>query len=73
VNWVKSSHCQTSECLEWRTSSYSMNHGDCVEVAPAALVRDSQLGDGSPVLRFTPHAWGQFTTKIKGEGNDLEW
>jgi len=56
----------------WRKSSYSTFDGNCVEVAPEALVRDSRLGDDSAVLRFTPHAWGRFITKIKGEGNVRE-
>lgn len=40
----------------WRKSSYSSNQGACVEVADLATggqaVRDSKLGDASPVLRF---------------------
>lgn len=69
--WRTSSYSAGTDCVEWRVSSYSKS-GNCVQVASDALVRDSRLGDGSPVLRFTPHAWGQFITKIKGEGNDLE-
>lgn len=72
--WVKSSYSQSTDCLQWRTSSYSMSNGDCVETAPAvlpgALVRDSRLGDGSPVLEFTSSAWKAFTTGLKKEKED---
>lgn len=39
----------------WRKSSRSKSVNDCVEVAPAAAgwaVRDSKLGEASPVLFF---------------------
>jgi len=74
VEWRTSSYSAggncNSSCLEWRTSSHSIGNGQCVAVVPDALVRDSRLGDSSPVLRFTPQAWGKFITKVKGEGND---
>lgn len=41
----------------WRKSSYSGTNGDCVELANLGDgiigVRDSKLGDNSPVLSFT--------------------
>lgn len=65
--WRKSSYSMNhGNCLEWRTSSYSLR-SDCVELAPGILVRDSRLGDSGPVLRFTPAAWGKFITGIKEE------
>ena len=43
--------------LHWRTSSFTDN-GTCVEVADlpdgGRLVRDTKLGDASPVLRTQP-------------------
>jgi hypothetical protein len=41
-----------------------MSNGDCVEVAPAAQVRDSKLGDASPILTFTPGRWMNFIRNI---------
>ncbi|MGH9210922.1 MAG: DUF397 domain-containing protein [Acidimicrobiales bacterium] len=41
----------------WRRSSFSGDSGACFEFAPSTLgvaVRDSKLGDASPVLHFTP-------------------
>jgi hypothetical protein len=41
----------------WRKSSYSGDQGQCVELADLGDgtigVRDSKLGDDSPILRFT--------------------
>lgn len=51
---------------DWRKSSYSSNGGQsCVEArrrpaggtGPAVQVRDSTLGDASPVLTVTPRAF----------------
>lgn len=53
----------------WRKSSRSNGGGSaCVEVAtiPAATgVRDSKLGDVSPVLPFTSATWSSFLTQVK--------
>jgi Domain of unknown function (DUF397) len=49
----------------WRKSSYSGGSGTCVEVAdlPAGrAVRDSKLGDHSPVLAVPT---GQFTALLE--------
>jgi hypothetical protein len=50
----------------WRTSSYSTNEGDCVEVAPVpgrVLVRDSK-DPGGPTLAFSIPAWRAFLTTL---------
>ncbi|MGH3345084.1 MAG: DUF397 domain-containing protein [Carbonactinosporaceae bacterium] len=60
----------------WRTSSFSGNQGNCVEVAvparpdrPVAL-RDSKDPHGA-VLACTPAAWRSFTAAIRRGGYDL--
>ncbi|ALO11193.1 hypothetical protein AQF52_5599 [Streptomyces venezuelae] len=70
LSWFKSSYSgsEGGACLEvaydWRKSSYSGDEGGaCVEVAahPAAVhVRDSKLGETSPVFTVSPDAWGAF-------------
>jgi hypothetical protein len=60
---------------EWRTSSYS-NNGTCVEVADlpdgGRLVRDTKLGEASPVLRYTAAEWRAFIAGVKaGKFDDL--
>lgn len=50
MDWNKSSRCRTDTPL-------------CVEVCiteDAVLVRDSKLGDASPVLTFTHDEWRAF-------------
>ncbi|MFJ9433205.1 DUF397 domain-containing protein [Streptomyces sp. NPDC101490] len=69
-DWRKSSYSgdEGGACLEvaydWCKSSYSGSEGgDCVEVAahPAAVhVRDSKLGESSPVFTVSPGAWDAF-------------
>ncbi|MGI8309647.1 DUF397 domain-containing protein [Saccharopolyspora hattusasensis] len=53
----------------WRKSSRSGNTGGaCVEVARvvnAAGVRDSKLGDASPILPFPLGAWTAFLSDVK--------
>jgi hypothetical protein len=52
----------------WRKSSYSVNGGNCAEVAVldrAVAVRDSALGGGSPVLKVTPKAWGRLLGALR--------
>ncbi len=52
----------------WFTSSYSSGSAECVEVAflPGhRLVRDSKLGDASPVLAVSPAEWSAFTSVVK--------
>jgi len=58
----------------WFTSSYSAGDAQCVEVAflPGhQLVRDSKLGDASPVLAVTPTVWSAFTTATKAGRFDI--
>jgi hypothetical protein len=54
--------------LRWRTSSFTDN-GTCVEVADlpdgARLVRDTKLGEASPVLRYTAAEWQAFIAGVK--------
>jgi hypothetical protein len=52
----------------WRTSSYSNNGGECVEVASANSVisiRDTTDRAGA-VLAFGPGAWQRFAAALKG-------
>jgi hypothetical protein len=52
----------------WRTSSYSGQNGDCVEVAGnltgVVAVRDSK-DRGGPVLVVGPDEWRVFTDGVK--------
>jgi Domain of unknown function (DUF397) len=51
----------------WRTSSYSNNGGNCVEIAAAAGVvgvRDTKDRVGA-TLTFGPRAWQRFTARLK--------
>lgn len=58
----------------WFTSSYSAAQAQCVEVAflPGhRLVRDSKLGEASPVLTVTPTDWSAFTAVVKAGRLDI--
>jgi hypothetical protein len=51
----------------WRTSTHSRAHQNCVEAAAGhALVaaRDSQ-DPGGPAIEVSPRAWTEFTTHVK--------
>jgi hypothetical protein len=58
----------TDKNIRWRTSSYS-NDVSCVEVADlpdgGRLVRDTKLGEDSPVLRYTAVEWAAFVAGVK--------
>jgi hypothetical protein len=52
----------------WTKSTYSGNNNGCVEVARLdgqVFVRDSKLGEGSPILAFTPHEWACFVAGVR--------
>ena len=52
----------------WTKSSFSGNNNGCVEVAclgDKVFVRDSKLGEGSPVLAFSPHEWSCFVAGVR--------
>jgi hypothetical protein len=60
--------------MKWRKSSYSSDDGNCVEVADRAggrAVRDSKLGDASPVLRFSAPQWSALLAKIRAGELDI--
>jgi hypothetical protein len=56
------------EHLTWRTSSYSSDFGNCVEVGELGdsgrAVRDSKDPAG-PALTVTPAGWAAFTTGVR--------
>jgi hypothetical protein len=62
--------------LNWRKASFSGQNGSCVELADAGdgivAVRDSKLGDASPILRFTRAEVAAWLAGAKaGEFDDL--
>lgn len=71
IRWRRSSYCTASECVEaasWRKSTHSGYNGNCVEAGhgPCVVgVRDSQLGDRSPVLEFSAGTWAAFVAALK--------
>jgi hypothetical protein len=59
----------------WRKSSFSGDQGACVEFAPSTAgvaIRDSKLGETSPILHFTPTEMKAMLDGAKaGEFDDL--
>jgi hypothetical protein len=54
--------------LTWRKSSYSQGQNNCVETTtrPGTVhLRDSTLGDTSPILTATHAAWTAFITALQ--------
>lgn len=52
----------------WRKSSYSCDSANCVEVAAVdgrVLVRDSKLGNDSPVLTYSTAGWDHLITVLR--------
>jgi uncharacterized protein DUF397 len=59
----------------WRKSSRSAQAGNCVEVATdvmdTALIRDSKLGDSSPIVVLSRKAFASFIGNLKSGRFDL--
>ena len=59
----------------WQKSSFCNGASSCVEVAVLAdggvALRDSKLGDNSPILRFTSGEWAAFTAGARDGEFDL--
>lgn len=85
TTWTRAAACPSGDCVqvkgEWHKSSASGTTA-CVEVAEGrvlknaddldhVLVRDSKLGDKSPVLHFTPAEWRAFIAGVKAGEFDL--
>ncbi|WP_433567361.1 DUF397 domain-containing protein [Nocardia sp. CA-151230] len=60
---------------KWFKSSRSSSGKDCVEAAHLSggrvAVRDSKLGEASPVLAFAPETWDVFNAAVKAGKFDL--
>ncbi len=54
--------------VNWRKSSASTDGSGCVEVSTdvpgTVAVRDSKLGEESPILVYTDHEWRMFKLGI---------
>lgn len=53
----------------WRTASYSVGNGACIEVSSFngnVLVRDSKIQD-SPIIGYPAETWQAFLTGIKAK------
>lgn len=52
----------------WRKSTHSFSNGNCAEIGQGdgtVGVRDSRLGERSPVLEFPAGAWTEFTARFR--------
>lgn len=67
--WRKSTRSgDQGNCVEWRKSSRSANQGDCVELRKEAgdfLVRDSKLGESSPVFGIGSDSFAAMLDNLK--------
>lgn len=60
--------------MDWIHSSYSSAQGNCVEVSMPAdmvLVRDSKLGDDSPIVEFGLDRWQELFDAAAAD--ELNW
>ena len=71
TGWRKSRRSYSNgacvEAASWRVSR-SCDGGACAMVGhgPGVVaIRDSQLGDASPVLEVSPAAWRAFTARLR--------
>jgi hypothetical protein len=67
TNWRTSTRSDRTNCIEtadWRTPSHSVGNQACVEVSSGAAVRDSKLGDDSPILAFDAASWTAFINRL---------
>jgi hypothetical protein len=70
--WKKSSFSGgAGMCVEvFRKSTFSGTRGSCVDVhrhndGTGAMVRDTKLGDNSPILNFDEEEWVAFIAGVK--------
>ncbi|MYV98950.1 DUF397 domain-containing protein [Streptomyces sp. SID3343] len=57
---------ETEGSIRWRKSSYSVDDGSCVEIAPLernVVIRDSKL-NRSPVIGFGGNQWTTFVGSL---------
>ena len=54
--------------MDWRTSTYSAENGNCVEVASAdtVMIRDTQDRDGV-TLTIPAEVWRVFAAQVRGD------
>ncbi len=76
--WFKSSKSAANgQCLQvkWFKSTKSGTNGNCVEVASSSdgeiWLRDSKLGEASPVLKFTTGEWQAFVDGVRENEFDI--
>jgi hypothetical protein len=65
TDWgVSSFSFANGNCIQWRKSTHCQS-GECLEARGGVQVRDSKLGDGSPVLMFRGDAWRRFISGLR--------